>query len=255
VILRAHEAGAGPPVVLLHGLFGMARNLGFVQRALAQRYRVVGLDLRNHGDSPHAAGMDYDTMADDVAETLQSRDIAAAAVIGHSMGGKTAMRLALRHPWAVGRLLVADIAPVAYAPRNQPVVDALWSVPLAPGLTRAAADAALAATLPDAALRSFLLQNVVFGAAPRWRIGLDEIAAALPALEGWDDPAGRTWAGPTLFVAGANSAFILAEHRPAIRALFPAARIVTMKRAGHWLHVDNPNAFLAIVEAFLTRAG
>lgn len=253
MILRSTQAGDGPPVVLLHGLFGMARNLGFVQRAVAGRFRVVGLDLRNHGDSPHAPDMRYDVMADDVAETLASLGISEAAVLGHSMGGKTAMRLALRHPEAVGRLCVADIAPVVYPPRNHPVVAALRGVPLTPGLTRAAADAALA--IEDAGLRAFLLQNLVFGDVPRWRIGLEEIAASLRDLEGWDPVEGLSWDGPTLFVAGARSDFILPEYRPAIRALFPAARFLTIKNAGHWLHVDNPTAFLGTVEAFLGAGG
>ncbi|MGE0226872.1 MAG: alpha/beta fold hydrolase, partial [Acetobacteraceae bacterium] len=115
MILHATEAGTGPPVVLLHGLFGMARNLGAVQRALAQRHRVLALDLRNHGASPHAPDMRYTTMARDVLETLEAHDALPAAVIGHSMGGKTAMQLALLWPDAVSRLCVADIAPVAYA--------------------------------------------------------------------------------------------------------------------------------------------
>lgn len=251
MILNAHETGAGPPVVLLHGLFGMARNLGFVQRALTSRFRVLGLDQRNHGDSPHAPDMRYDVMADDVADTLRAAGVAAAAVIGHSMGGKTAMRLALRHPWAVSRLCVADIAPVAYPPRNQTVVEALQAITLTPGLTRAAADEALSHHIGDPSLRAFLLQNIVFESAPRWRIGLPEIAAALRDLEGWEPTQGLSWPGPVLFVAGARSDFIQPEHRPLIRPLFPAARFVTVKNAGHWLHVDNPPAFLGTVEAFL----
>ncbi|MGE0419955.1 MAG: alpha/beta fold hydrolase [Acetobacteraceae bacterium] len=249
--LHVSQAGSGPTVVLLHGLFGMGRNLGFVQRALAQRFHVLALDLRNHGASPHGADMCYDTMAEDVVETLQERDVAPAAVIGHSMGGKTAMRLALRHPDAVGRLCVADIAPVGYPPRNGPVVAALRAVSLTPGLTRAQADAALAAGIEDASLRAFLLQNLTFGATPSWRIGLDEIAAALPDLEGWPDTSGLAYDGPTLFVAGARSDFIRPDHRDPIRALFPHARFVTVKNAGHWLHVDNPSGFLGVVEAFL----
>lgn len=251
--LHVTEAGEGPPVVLLHGLFGMGRNLGFVQRALAQRFRTLALDLRNHGASPHGADMRYDTMAGDVAETLQDLGALPAAVIGHSMGGKTAMRLALRHPGAVGRLCVADIAPVAYAPRNDPIVAALRALPRTPGLTRTQADAALAAGVEDPSLRAFLLQNLVFGATPSWRIGLDEIAAALRDLEGWDDTAGLPYGGPTLFVAGARSDFIQPGHREVIRRLFPRARFVTVKNAGHWLHVDNPAGFLGVVEAFLAN--
>src|SRR5690348_4699261 len=114
MILNAIEAGAGPPVILLHGLFGQARNFGSVQRALAPHYRVVAMDMRNHGDSPHAADMRYTTQAEDVRETLDALGIERAAIIGHSMGGKAAMALSLRWPDRVGRLLVSDIAPVPY---------------------------------------------------------------------------------------------------------------------------------------------
>jgi len=251
MILNAIEAGSGPPVILLHGLFGMARNLGVVQRALAQRFRVLSLDLRNHGASPHAPDMRYATMATDVIETMEAMHALPAAVIGHSMGGKTAMQVALLRPDAVARLAVADIAPVAYPARNHPIAAALRAIRLSASLTRAAADAALAGAIPDAALRAFLLGNLNVGPSPSWRIGLEEITAALPDLEGWQAPSAPPYPGPTLFIAGARSDFIRAEHRGAIRALFPTARFVTVKNAGHWLHADNPAGFLGVLEAFL----
>jgi esterase len=257
MILHAIECGpaaipAGAPLVLLHGLFGQARNFGQVQRALAQRWRVIGLDLRNHGASPHAPDMRYATMAEDVLETLAALGALPAALIGHSMGGKVAMRAALLRPEAVERLLVADIAPVVYPPHNHPMVAAMRTVPLHDGLTRAAADAALADAVPEASVRAFLLQNLRLGAPPVWRIGLDEIAAAMSEIEGWDGPADATYPGRTLFVAGETSDYIRTEYRPTIRAPFPAARFVTVKHAGHWVHADNPAGFLAVVEAFLS---
>jgi pimeloyl-ACP methyl ester carboxylesterase len=255
MILHAVESGEGPPVALLHGLFGAARNLGVVQRALASRFRVLALDLRNHGASPHAAEMDYPALAADVLETLDQRAALPAALVGHSMGGKTAMMAALLQPELVERLLVADIAPVAYQHDNARIVSAMLGIELSPGLTRAAADAALAEAVPDAGLRAFLLQNLVPGAHPSWRIGLHEIASALPAIEGWKAPSGLVYPGPTLFVAGAASDYVGREHRPAIRTLFPAARFVTLKNAGHWLHVDNPAGFVAVIEAFLGAGG
>jgi len=251
MILHTIEAGQGPPVALLHGLFGSARNLGVVQRALAPRFRVLALDLRNHGASPHAAAMDYQAMAADVLETLDQRAALPAALVGHSMGGKAAMMAALLQPAQVERLVVADIAPVAYEHHNAAIVATLAGLRLAPGLTRAAADAALAEAVPDAGLRAFLLQNLVPGAHPGWRIGLREIAAAMRVIEGWDTPPDVRYCGPVLFIAGAESDYVLPEHRPAIRALFPAARFVTLKHAGHWLHADNPAGFVAVLEAFL----
>ena len=251
MILHATESGEGPPVALLHGLFGSARNLGAVQRALAARFRVLALDLRNHGSSPHAPAMDYPAMAADVLETLDQRAALPAALVGHSMGGKAAMVAALLHPGQVERLVVADIAPVAYQHHNGELAAALAALPLSPGLTRAAADAALAETVPDAGLRAFLLQNLTPGAHPAWRIGLHEIAAAMPAIEGWDAPPVAEYRGPTLFVSGAASDYVRPEHRPTIRALFPAARFVTLKHAGHWLHADNPTGFISVLEVFL----
>jgi pimeloyl-ACP methyl ester carboxylesterase len=251
VILHTIEAGEGPPVALLHGLFGSARNLGAVQRALAPRFRVLAMDLRNHGGSPHAEAMGYRAMAVDVLETLEQCAALPAALVGHSMGGKAAMLAALLHPEQVARLVVGDIAPVAYQHHNAEIADALAALPLSPGLTRAAADAELAEAVPDAGLRAFLLQNLVPGAQPAWRIGLREITAEMRPIEGWEAPAGAVYRGPTLFVAGAASDYVRPEHRPAIRALFPAARFVTLKHAGHWLHADNPAGFVAVIEAFL----
>ena len=252
MILRAVEAGDGEPLVLLHGLFGSARNFTAVQRRFAERRRVIALDLRNHGASPHDPDMRYATMAADVLETLEQRRALPATLLGHSMGGKVAMAAALARPDAVARLIVADIAPVAYPPHVGGLAGAMAALPLSPGMRRAQADAALAPAVPDAAVRAFLLQNLQLGAVPAWRIGLKEIAAALPTIEGWQASEGARYAGPTLFIAGAASDYIQPGHRPAIRALFPAARFVTLKGAGHWLHVDNPDGFVAVVEAFLT---
>ena len=251
MILHAVEAGEGEPVVLLHGLFGMARNLGVVQRALAPRFRVIALDLRNHGASPHAAEMHYAAMAEDVVETLDQRGALPAVLIGHSMGGKAAMLTALTWPGSVMRLLVADIAPVPYEHGNDRLAAALLALPLTPGLTRVAADAALRDAVPAAGVRAFLLQNLAFGAHPHWRIGLPAIAATMRDIEGWSAPDGAVYPGPTLFVSGAGSDYVRPEHRPVIRAMFPAARFVTLKNAGHWLHADNPGGFLGVIEAFL----
>ena len=250
MILHAIQAGEGAPVVLLHGLFGAARNFGAVQRALAPRFRVVALDMRNHGDSAHALDMRYPTQAADVRETLVSLGIQKAAVIGHSMGGKTAMALALLRPDQVGRLLVADIAPVVYQHGNDAIAQAMRAIPLTPSLTRQQADAALVGAVPRSDIRALLLQNLRFGASPHWRIGLDQIAAAVPDLEGWVDLPG-TYAGPSILVTGANSDYVSPDHRPIIRSLFPNARFIAVKNAGHWVHADNPAGFLSVVEAFL----
>lgn len=258
MILHAREAAppgrapaGAPPVVLLHGLFGQARNFGTIQRALGQRARVIVLDARNHGDSPHAPGMTYAEQAADVRETLAALGALPCLLVGHSMGGKTAMRLALDRPADVLRLLVADVAPRGYRPHFRRHIQAMQALDLTSGMTRAAADAALAAQEPDPAVRGLMLQNLTFGPTPSWRIGLDEIAAGMDDVEGWSAPPGAAWPGPCLFLTGARSDYVDEADRPAIRTLFPAARFVTLKGAGHWLHADNPNGFLAVLEAFI----
>jgi esterase len=250
MILHAVEAGEGPPVVLLHGLFGAGRNFGAMQRALAPRFRVIALDMRNHGESPHEPGMGYASLAGDVHETLAALRVQRAAIVGHSMGGKAAMALALLHSALVARLMVSDIAPVVYQHGNGRLAAAMQAIPLSAALTRRDADAALAGVESRADVRAFLLQNLRFGEAPRWRVGLNEIVAAVPDLEGWTDLPG-TYDGPTVFVTGAQSDYVLPGHRPLIREMFPNARFVAVKNAGHWVHADNPAAFLSVLEAFL----
>ena len=251
MILHAVESGQGRPLALLHGLFGQASNFTTVQRGLAAHHRVLALDLRNHGASPHAGGMAYGDMAEDVLETLRARAALPCAILGHSMGGKVAMMAALAAPAAVAKVFVADIAPVPYPPVFRAYAEAMRAMPLPPGLSRVAAARALAAAVPDASVRAFLLQNLALGPAPRWRNGLAEIAAALASIEGWQPPDEPPYRGPALFIAGARSDYIRPEHRPVIRTLFPAARFVTMKDAGHWLHADNPAGFVSLVEAAL----
>ena len=250
--LHALEAGQGPPFVLLHGLFGSARNWGAVQKALASDYRVVALDLRNHGASPHAPAMDYAAQAADIAETLAALGVERAVVLGHSMGGKAAMMLALTRPELIERLIIADIAPRPYAPALRAVVAAMQALPLHAGLTRQEADQALRTAVPEAPIRSFLLQNLRFEAAPpSWRIGLAEIAAAMPEIEDFAPPPGARFEGPALAMAGALSPYIRTEDHAAFRALFPRISFASIPRAGHWLHAENPQGFSAALEEFL----
>lgn len=253
--LSATENGRGSPVALLHGLFGQARNFGAVAKALAAQHRVLALDLRNHGDSAHDPRMDYPAMAADVGETLGVLGARPAAVVGHSMGGKAAMTLALRDPGAVRRLVVSDIAPASYPPGFRSYAAAMRALPLLPGTSRRDVDAALAPAVPEAGVRAFLLQNLDFAAAPpRWRIGLEEIAAALPLIEGWDAPPGARFDGPALFVRGERSDYVRSEHEEPIRASFPRAEFRTVAGAGHWVHAENPSGFIEAIADFLAEA-
>ncbi len=252
MILQATETGAGPPLALLHGLFGRSQNLTTLARRLASDFRVIAFDLRNHGASPHAPGMSYREMADDVLETLAARDALPACILGHSMGGKVAMILALTHPDSVSRLVVADIAPIAYRHSNGTLTQALLDLPLPPGLSRGQADRALTDAIPDPGVRGFLLQNLVTGANPVWRIGLQNIAAGMADIEGFPPLADAMhYPGPTLFIRGALSNYVKDEAISVISALFSAAGMKTISEAGHWLHADQPEAFGAAIEEFL----
>jgi esterase len=174
-----------------------------------------------------------------------------AAVLGHSMGGKVAMALALTQPGLVERLVVADIAPVTYPPALRGYVAAMQAVPLHPGLTRREADAALAEAVPEANIRAFLLQNLRFGdGAPHWRLGLEEIAEAMPTIEGFAEFASH-YDGPVLVLAGERSNYIRPAHHERIAALFPRAAFATVPGSGHWVHAENPQGFLALLEPFL----
>jgi esterase len=248
--LNVIEMGEGSPVLLLHGLFGAARNWGGIQKRLAQRHRVLAPDLRNHGESPHTARMDYASMAEDVAELIAARGLRAPSVLGHSMGGKVAMALALRHGAMVGRLVVADIAPVKYPPSLRGYIAAMRAIPLKEGLTRKEADAVLEPTIPEAGIRAFLLQSLDFNAEiPAWKLGLAELGPAMPEIEDFAET-GR-YEGPTLVVSGAQSRYIRPDNHDLFRRFFPQARFVVVEKAGHWLHADNPHGFLAEVEPFL----
>ncbi len=251
--LAAAEYGAGPPLAILHGLFGSGRNWAGIAQRLAAHHRAITLDLRNHGASPWEDAMDYAAMAEDVRATLDALGHRAFALIGHSMGGKVAMMAALARGAEVTRLVVVDIAPVSYAPRHLAYVRAMRDLDLAGISRRSMADARLAAAVPDAAERAFLLQNLVLeNGQAAWRLNLAAIERAMPLLVGFPDlPAGVAYHGPALFVAGGRSDYLRPEYEPAIRRLFPAARIARIADAGHWLHAEQPQAFLDLVEPFL----
>ncbi|MFN3641364.1 MAG: alpha/beta fold hydrolase [Gemmobacter sp.] len=253
-VVQHGAPGDRPPLLIAHGLFGSARNWAAMARRLAAGRLVLVPDMRNHGDSPWDALHDYPALAGDLAE-ICARHGGGLDVVGHSMGGKAAMALALLHPGAVRRLVVGDIAPVAYDHTQQHNIDAMRGLDLAGVGTRAEADRRLAATVADPALRAFFLQSLDLKAegGPRWRLNLDSLTANMGAILGWPDMGGRQFAGPVLFLAGAGSDYVRPDHRAAIRALFPASAVARIPGAGHWLHADRPDAFAAAVEAFLTR--
>jgi esterase len=246
---------AGLPVLVLHGLLGSARNWTGVAKTLAETHRVFALDLRNHGRSPWAETMSFDEMAGDVAAFIDRHGLSPAAVIGHSLGGKVAMRVALIRPDLVRRLVVVDVAPVAYTHSFAPYVAAMRQVDLAALERRADADLALQRTVSDAAVRNFLLQNLIkTDNGFVWRVNLDALAANMPELLGFPAPADEAaYRGPALFIAGSRSPYVQAEHRPLIARLFPAAEQAVIEGAGHWVHAERPAEFLAALRGFLTQ--
>ena len=188
------------------------------------------------------------------SETLAALGVTRCDLMGHSMGGKVVMATALTAPDLVRRLIVSDIAPVRYNVASAALARALLALPLTPGLTRAQADMLLAQTVDLPSLRAFLLSNLRFGSMPAWRIGLAEISAAMDQIGDWPDFGTARFTCPTLIVAGGKSEYIQPEHRAIFRALFPAARFVTIKNAGHWVHADEPDAFLQLMQTALPLA-
>lgn len=247
----SEAARRAPPVVLLHGLFGRARNLGYFQRRLSGARRVLAIDLRNHGDSPHGQ-MDYTSMAFDLLETLADHDAVPATLVGHSMGGKAAMTLALTRPEAVASLLVADIPPATTGHGSFALGERMLHVAFPSYLNRTGADALLAGIVADADVRNLMLQNLRLGQDPGWTIGLAEIVASMTNIEGWPYiPEGHRYDGPTLFLAGAHSPYIKPSDYPTMRRLFPRYTLEVIEEAGHWLHVENPARFLELVSRFI----
>ncbi len=260
--LHVTSAGTGTPrVVFLHGLLGQGKNWAGIAKSLGtgpQGPDFPGLlvDLPNHGRSPWTSDLSYPALADAVAADLAARLTEPVCLVGHSMGGKVAMALALRHPELLRSLVVVDISPVAAGEGYGfgHFVAAMRALDLGALGDRSDADAALAPAVPDAGVRAFLLQNLHrSGRDWRWLPNLALLADRMDAVGSWPADLGGSFDAPTLWIRGARSDYVTAEHGPAMRALFPRARLVTVKDAGHWVHADRPDAVTAVLRAFLTE--
>ena len=262
---------SGPRVVFVHGLFGQGKNWTTIAKGLADSHRVTLLDLPNHGHSPWTDRVDYLDMAELVATELEQFG-EPVTLVGHSMGGKVAMQLALRRPELLRALVVVDIAPTVYpvsggrtddpdeeASPFAAYIDAMREMDLDALTSRDDADQALRDAVPSRMVRSFLLQSLVregLGADGgwRWRLNLDLLDRDLGELRGFPDPPqGASFDGPVLWIAGANSTYVLPEDRPHMDALFPSTRLVKIKDAGHWVHSEQPEVFVETLRRFLER--
>jgi pimeloyl-ACP methyl ester carboxylesterase len=247
----------GPHVVMLHGLLGQGRNLATAAGALAERGHVVTTyDLPAHGRSPWTDRLDYDVLAGGVAAELEGLD-GPVVLLGHSMGGKTAMVLALRRPELVRGLVVVDIAPVTYEVAGESEHDrhlrTMRGIDLAALGSRADADALMAEEVRSTQVRGFLLQNLARdGDAWTWRADLDVLARDLPSIAGFPD-VDATYDGPVMFLAGGDSGYVTDAHRERILELFPQSRVVRFKGVGHWVHSEAPELFVDAVEAFVRK--
>lgn len=246
---------SGSPLLVLHGLFGSLSNWGWHCKQLADSYAVYGVDLRNHGDSPHAPAMDYPLMARDVVRFLEDLDIPSCAIVGHSMGGKVAMQLALTEPQLLHKLVVVDIAPVHYtssADGHLAVLDGMARLDFGLVETRRDAEAFLSDYIKAEETRQFVLTNLVRGEDKRyrWRLNLEAITANYDRLREKPGP-GKPFDKPTLFIKGALSNYIQAEHEQEILESFPRARVKVIMETGHWVHAEKPQAVQKILRDFL----
>lgn len=238
-----------PRLLIAHGLFGSARNWGVIAKRLSDQFHVIVVDMRNHGDSPRAAGQSYPEMAGDLAQVLDH--LGPSALLGHSMGGKAAMVLALSKPQLVTRLIVGDIAPVGYAHTQGHLITAMRAIDLDKITSRQDADQILARYEEDAGVRAFLLQSLDLR-AKSWKLNHDELAKDMDKIIGFPAVTG-SFDRPTLFLTGALSDYVQPAHRPIIKAHFPKARFAKLPEAGHWLHAERPREFEAAVRVFLDQ--
>lgn len=263
-MLHYQEIGDGAPLIILHGLFGSGDNWRSIARQLGDQARVFAVDMPNHGNSPHTDDMSYPAMADAVYELIVALDLGSAFVLGHSMGGKAGMALALAHPNAVRGLIVADIAPKSYPQRHHEIIAAMKEVAAATPSSRGEAEEILAKRIPSKSVRAFLLKSLrkrdggnasqsrEADAGYHWALNIDGISECYAGLTSWPDIDGA-YDGPSLFIAGGTSDYVDPEDITDIQRLFPHAVLESIDEAGHWLHVEQRRTFTDLVRGFLAE--
>ncbi len=250
------EWGQGEPLIILHGLFGMSDNWVTLARKWAEHFHVFVPDLRNHGQSPHDQAFNYSVLVQDLLEFVRDRLLTQTSLLGHSLGGKTAMLFALTYPKLVKRLIVVDIAPRKYEhTRFRQFLKLLINMNLAKIHSRLEGDRSLAAKIPQTAIRRFLLKNLrrTEQNGFEWKLNLkalyENVDRVLEAIEAPDEP----FSGPALFLRGELSDYIRETDIAHIKQLFPKARVVTVPQATHWVHADNPQFLFQEVNRFMKQ--
>jgi len=250
-MLHHKITGTGSPLVILHGLFGSLDNWTTVGKQMAEDYKVILVDLRNHGQSFHHQQFDYHSMAEDIKQLIDTLELDDVAILGHSMGGKAAMFFADRYAEQLENLIIVDIAPKHYPVHHRTILDGLKSIELHSINSRTQADDQLKAYIPEAPVRQFLLKNLKRTKNGfEWKINLpvldqqiENVGEALPDLSTVDTR--------TLFIKGGGSDYISEEDKNSIGRQFPNSRVATVEGAGHWVHAEAPEELIDLVGGFL----
>ncbi len=244
--------GSGEPLIILHGIFGSSDNWVTVGKKFSERFRVYLVDQRNHGRSPHAREFNYDVLSQDLLDFMKLQNLEKAIVLGHSMGGKTAMRFALDHTEMVDKLIIVDIAPKTYDVSHDHILEGLNAIEIKTISSRGEADKQLSQYVGEAAVRQFLLKNL--SRAPsggfEWKLNLPVITSNIDKI-GEEISSTGNYKKPTLFIRGEKSPYIQDKDLDLIHHLFPKAKIETIAGSGHWVHADAPDKFCQIVTNFL----
>lgn len=253
--LAYKKLGQGQPLIILHGLFGSADNWQTLGKKFAENFEVYLVDQRNHGHSPHSDEWNYKVMSDDIYELTRENNLKDVIILGHSMGGKTAMQFVANHPELTDKLIVADIAPKHYPPHQNDVIEALYSVELDNITSRKEAEEQLGKKINDFGTKQFLLKNLYWKDDNKlaWRFNLDVIANNIEKVGETFEVESKTINVPTLFLRGEKAKYILDEDIPQIKKIFPNAEVKTIANAGHWIHAEQPKAFYNAVMEFINN--
>ena len=252
VNLHFKAQGSGSPIILIHGLFGSNDNLGLLARQLKENHKVISVDLRNHGLSAHNQHHDYPSMAQDIIALLDQEQISTCSIIGHSMGGKVAMSLCDRIPDLIKKVVIIDIAPVAYSGHHhQNVFNALTALQSEVILSRTQADNVMSHHIEDHGVRQFLLKSLYKRDQNQYQLRFNApiLMQSYDNIMGWQEIS--PYNKPILFIKGQNSSYLLPEHHSAIQRQFPQAKAHIVAQAGHWVHAEKPDQVSRIILNFL----